>query len=196
MPDSNPRPHTDPMQAAIQATLTAIQNRARLYRNLVIGVSLVVLACAILALVFHSAIPLLGVSLLVPVVGAYFVLDSRQTRQWSSRILQRWSEGKLNLAAFSVAMTAHPYAPRGTLEGMLSLLRVAGEERLGSNQERKALLEWLELQALRHERRTALATVGLLSMLVCLGASIRLQSGILLGCSIGSLLLWFGSWRA
>ncbi len=185
------------MQAAIQATLTTIRNRARLYRNLVICVSVVVIGSPVAAAVFRSAFPLIVLSLLVPLVGTYFVLDSRYTGRWSKQVLELWSEGKLDPGVFSSTMRAHPYVPQGTLEGMLSALPVGyGEKRPARvSEERRRVLEQFQLLARRQERRTVLATLGFLCMLVCLGFSIQLRSAVLLACSVASFGLWLGSRR-
>jgi len=182
------------MQAAIQATLAAIQNRARLYRNLVVSVTAVLIGSVVVAVVFRSLIPLIGFSLLVPLAGAYFVLDNRCTRLWSKQVLEMWAEGKLNLTAFSGAISAHPYVPRGTLEGMLGLLLLGGETgRLASlkAEDRTALCRRVDDTAGRHQRRIVLATAGLMSMLVFLIAAIILRSVSLYFFLAVSLALWF-----
>jgi hypothetical protein len=196
MLDSARPSSVEPMQAAIQATLTTIRNRARLYRNLVVCVSVVVIGSAVVAAIFRSVIPLIAFSMLVPLVGLYFVLDNRSTRLWGKHLLELWSEGKVDLGAFSAAMGAYPFVPRGTLEGMLSALPIESAEKRPSSvseERRKALLEQFGLQTRRQERRTVLATLGLLGMLVCLGSSILLRSGVLLACFVASFALWLGS---
>jgi hypothetical protein len=176
----------EPMQAAIQATLTTIRNRARFYRNLVVCVSAVLIVSLILAAVFRSVIPLMGLSLLVPLAGTYFVLDNRLTRLWSKQILELWAEGKLNLTAFSSVISAHPYVPPATLEGMLGVLPDCS----ANNADKKASIAGVQELLRSHERRTVFASAGLFLTVLLLSASIVFRSGLLLASFVASALIW------
>ena len=178
----------EPMQAAIQATLTAIQNRARLYRNLVVLVTAVLIGSIVVAVVFRSLIPLIGFSLLVPLAGAYFILDNRCTRLWSKQVLEMWVAGKLDLTAFSGAVSAHPYVPRGTLEGMLGLLPEPHARR--TMEDRAVYISQQQAFARRYEVRTLVASAGLFSTLLFLAAAVRFRSGLpLIGAAVSA-----GAW--
>jgi len=180
----------EPIQAAIQATLTAIQNRARLYRNLVVSVTVVVIGSVILAVIFRSVIPLLGLLLLVPLAGTYFVLDTRCTRLWSKHILGMWVEGELNLTAFSGAISAHQYVPRGTLEGMLGWLP-KNEGRIGIAHENKLeIASRLEAAARRQQVLTSIAAAGLVAGPMLLIMSIISGSRLLFLLSLASAAMW------
>jgi hypothetical protein len=183
----------DPMRDAIEATHCAIQKRARLYRKLMMCVSFILLASLVSAIVIRRAAPLFGILLLVPLSGTYFVVDSRFTRRWTRQVAELWAQRKLDLETFATAIRAHPLLPRGAVDGMLmGLPRASHETPLAflSDHDRKALIDRLEQEANRQERRTMLATAALLSALACLGAGALLRSSWLLICSAVSLVLW------
>ena len=110
------------MQEAIQATLAAIERRARLYRRTVMAVVAIALASPAAALILRSWHPLAGWILLVPVVGGFFLLDGRILRRWRRVVQHRLTEGRLDLSLFSATISRHPLIPRSTLAGMLDLL--------------------------------------------------------------------------
>jgi hypothetical protein len=183
----------DPMRQAIETTHVAIQDRAKLYRKLVVCVSFLLLASIISAIVVRRAIPLAGIVLLVPLAGTYFVLDGRLTRRWMREVLELWARRELDLEAFATAIRAHPWLPQRTVEGLLAGLSWGSHETRPaslSGDDRKAVIARLEREASGHEWRTVLATAALLSALLCLGAAALLRSGWLLGWSFLSIVVW------
>jgi len=184
---------SEDMRAAIEETEATIQERAKLYRKLIGCVLVIIFASAISALAIRRATPLLGLIMLVPSTGAFFVLDSRLTRRWMRDVLDLWAEQKLDLGAFATAIRSHPLLPRGTVEGMLmDLPQPSKEDRMPrlSDPDRRAAIDKLQREARAQERRTILATAALLLAVVCLCLGVRLGSGFLWVCSALSLTLW------
>jgi hypothetical protein len=111
-----------PLKQAVDLTLEVIHERARRYRNLVVGVSLIGLLLPVLALTTWSAVPLLGLLTLVPLFGLFLLLDYRQLGQWQSRLLALWLNHGLRLDIYSKTMKSHPHLPGATLGAMLDTL--------------------------------------------------------------------------
>jgi hypothetical protein len=111
-------------QAAIETTERAIQRRAILYRNQVGVFGLV--ACAILAgAALYSWRVLADLAFLMPISGAFLVLDARIVSAWRLALLPLWIREEIDFTAFRQAITAHPKLPSSTLSGMLALLPMA-----------------------------------------------------------------------
>src|SRR5260370_31655590 len=99
MPASEPKQTTERrvLLDAIDITLRATEERARLYRNLVVAVS----AVSVLAVFFRHWLALAGLIILVPLTGAYLVLDSRLLRLWRAGIVEMLRLRGLDVTAFS-----------------------------------------------------------------------------------------------
>jgi hypothetical protein len=113
-------------QVAIEATIRAIEQRARYFRNQIVLVVAVSLAPVTWALLAHSTRPLAGAMLLIPVLGAFVFADHRVVDEWRSGLLAQWAASDLDFAALRSAIRAHPAFPRETTEGMLATLPSAG----------------------------------------------------------------------
>lgn len=111
-----------PYQEAMRATAGVIHTRARWYRNLVAGVAAVLLGSVLAALIAWSLAPLAGLLAVVPLCGAFFVLDGRLVLGWQRKVLSLWAEQDLDLNPLRDALTGMPMLPPRTLGGMLDLL--------------------------------------------------------------------------
>jgi hypothetical protein len=107
---------------AVEATRVTIHRRSVFYRNLIIALTLAVAASAMGAVVWWSALPLLGLLLLPPLCAAFLFLDSWTVCRWRWCILELWAEGALELDAFRQAVTAVRALPAATLAAMLEPL--------------------------------------------------------------------------
>ena len=111
-------------RAAIDATESAIQRRAILYRNQIAVFGLG--TCAIFAgAVLYSWRVLAGLAFLMPISGAFLALDARLVGEWRLSLLPPWTRKEIDFTAFRQAITTHPKLPSGTLGGMLALLPTA-----------------------------------------------------------------------
>ncbi len=166
---------------AIEQTETAIQRRARVFRNQVVVVSLVSLATILSAAATRSFAPLGAVLVLVPLAGSFLFADAILLTAWRSTLMAAWAACDLDLAAFCHTIRVHPTLPKPTLEGMLATLPVVGE--------------LTEEQAVTAPTRQAIAAA--------LTAIHRSRSDDLLFKVVGSAVavvtvvaaIWIGDWR-
>jgi hypothetical protein len=114
-------------RAAIDRTAEIVAHRARNHRNQVAAVVVVGLAAVTSAAVARSPGRLALLLFLVPLCGAFLLVDARLLNEWRSALLARWADRELDLAAFRDAMRAHPTLPTGTLEAMLATLPAVGD---------------------------------------------------------------------
>ena len=175
------------LKEAIEITLRILEGRARLYRNLIIVVSVLFLS-SILATIFSGLwILLTGLVLIVPFCGCFIALDSRKVSRWQIELLNMWQKQNLELDLFSKVITNFQKVPPQSLKTMLSglpktevLHQVPPKDRtkwihqihhLGRRQERKI---WLS---------TALVSLGFIGLAT--GATLQaplllLSAGILI----------------
>jgi hypothetical protein len=129
-------------RSAIDLTTRGIECRARYFRNQVVAVALLMCVSVAVALAARSAVPLLGMVLVVPVCGMFLAADHRVLGHWRSELLTAWAMRDLDMAAFRNAIRANPALPRETTEAMLATLPIAGDltaERLISTPTRRAI---------------------------------------------------------
>ncbi|HEY0790669.1 MAG TPA: hypothetical protein VGD78_06350 [Chthoniobacterales bacterium] len=107
---------------AIDTTLRTIESRTRLYRNLVVLVSLTALGLPMMALLLHQWTFLIGLLALPAYVGAFLVLDGRVVRAWRDEICRLRNQRELNVAQLKETLTAFRYIPAATLREMLAML--------------------------------------------------------------------------
>lgn len=119
-------------RAALDGTVQAVGRRARNFRNLIVAV--VVVALAVIVVSALSAWPrgVAAILVLVPVCGGFLARDQRIVSAWRGELLDRWSRGELELAAFREAVRAHPGLPGNALEAMLFTLPATAD--LGAEQ--------------------------------------------------------------
>ncbi len=111
-----------PLKAAIAETIRTIERRTRLYRNVIICVCGLSLGCVAGALGMRNYWPLAGVTLLVPLVALYLMLDHRCVYSWRSGILEQSKRGNLDLDKFVKSVSSYGFLPRATLQDMLASL--------------------------------------------------------------------------
>ena len=158
-------PARSPYATAIDEAREAIVARARLYKWLVIAVSLGLVAVAIAAAWQRSAWPLLGLGLLPPAVLAHRLADLRVVHRWRSNVIGAWARGDLSLPLLASTLGQVPALPESTVQGMLQTLPAWPAPQAGDG--RTAVL--LETQqALGHIAEHALA-VRALAWLAALG---------------------------
>ena len=179
------RPMESAFVRAIKATLRAMELRARLYRNLVVSVVTVALASLLSSALLWSWVPLLGMSLLVPLSGGFLLLDSRRLRRWRAEVINLWRFADLDLGVFEKSIRLDRRLPAHTLEGMLATLP---EDRAGLTEaDKAALTEQLERHARREQRQTLMGIGALLSAIGLLIAAAVTQSLAWLGGAVASM---------
>jgi hypothetical protein len=110
---------------AINLTLRAFEDRARLYRNVVVAVSLVSVASLLTALVWWRAWPLAGLILAVPIAGVFLFLDDCRVLRWQGEILRLCQTRGLDTTQFVDTISQFKHLPRNSLQGMLLALSTA-----------------------------------------------------------------------
>ena len=110
------------VKTAIDRTLRTIEERARLYRNLVVAVSIVLIGSSVASIVLRLWWPLTGLALIVPATAMYLVLDTRLVRGWVAEMGSLQETDAMNLESFARGILSHPLLPKTTLIGMLNLL--------------------------------------------------------------------------
>lgn len=145
-------------RAAIAQTTAVVEQRARTFRNQIVAVVVTVALMIAWALVTRSFVPLAGVSVLLPICGAFLLVDSHLVEGWRAELLQSWTTGVLDLGPYRAAIRANPALPKATVEGMLATLPSGGtltSEREISPAARQAIAD--RLLAKHHAERAALA---------------------------------------
>jgi len=181
------------MATAINLTLRSIEERARLYRGLIVLVSATSVLACLLTVLLRSWTALLGLGLLIPFAGGYLLLDGRRVSRWRKGVLELWCRRDLQLVLFAKSVSAYPSIPPRTLEGMLSTLPESSTE-----QKLDALLEVKKQQwvattsaaARRQELRTLLAVVALTLAVGLAGAAAQLRSPRILLGSVIVMAVW------
>jgi hypothetical protein len=111
---------------AIEWTERTIQCRAAYVRNQITVIVLTALVILAAAMSLRSSI-VLALLFLLPLCGAFLAADDRLVAAWRNALLDGWTRKDIDLAAFRVAIRAHPRLPKTTLEGMLSTLPDVGD---------------------------------------------------------------------
>jgi hypothetical protein len=104
---------------AIDTTVRTIEDRARLYRDLVVAVSVVSVLSILLSVLFHQWLALIGFVLLVPLTGGYLFLDSRLVRRWRAGIVEMTRLRSLDVVTFLKTISGFRHLPPNTLKAML-----------------------------------------------------------------------------
>jgi hypothetical protein len=112
---------------AIGTTLRTIEDRVRLFRNLVVAVSMVSLFSIILPLFIRQWLALSGLTIIVPLTGGFLLLDSHMVLQWRAGILDMARLRGLDLAMFAKAISGFRQLPPDSLKAMLATLPVASD---------------------------------------------------------------------
>jgi len=119
-----PKPpvETPVLLKAVNLTFRTMERRVRLYRNLVIAVSLTTMASVILSVILRRWVALLGFLALPAYVCGYLSLDNWIVRAWCDRVLAMRDEGGLNVAQLKQTLTALHCIPHATLHSMFATL--------------------------------------------------------------------------
>jgi len=107
---------------AVNFTSRVLEKRFRLYRNLVVAVSLVSLVSLVTSIVWWRPWPLAGLILLIPFTGGFLFLDSRRISRWRNEIVRMCETRTLELAVFVDTISRFRHFPPRTLQGMLASL--------------------------------------------------------------------------
>lgn len=108
--------------SAIDATRDTIVQRARLYKWLVMGVSIAGMAVVVSALALQSVHPLLSGLLLPSMVLVHRALDLRSVHRWRQVVVGGWRDGTLQPDLLARTLRQVPALPALTVEGMLESL--------------------------------------------------------------------------
>jgi hypothetical protein len=109
---------------AINLTFRTMERRTRLFRNLVVCVSLTLLGSLVFAVVFRKWIFLFG--LLAPpfYVGCFVYIDGRTLRAWRSRVLAMRNERGLEVEQLKKLLSDLRHIPTATLQSMFATLNL------------------------------------------------------------------------
>src|SRR5580704_4090640 len=101
---------------AIDITIRTIEDRARLYRNLVVAVSAVSVLSIILSVLFRQWLALTGLVLLVPLTGGFLFFDSRLVRRWRGGIVEMMVLRGLDSVTFRNTISGFRHLPANALK--------------------------------------------------------------------------------
>ena len=108
---------------AINLTFRTMERRTRLYRNLVVCVSLTLLGSLVLAVVFRKLIFLLGFLAPPLYVGCFVYVDGRTLRAWRDRVLTMRTERSLEVEQLKKLLSDLRHIPAATLQSMFATLK-------------------------------------------------------------------------
>jgi hypothetical protein len=109
---------------AINLTFRTMERRTRLYRNLVVCVSLTLLGSLVLAVAFRKWFFLFG--LLAPpfYVGGFVYVDGRTLRAWRDRVMAMRNERSLEVEQLKKLLSDLHHIPAATLHSMFATLNL------------------------------------------------------------------------
>lgn len=175
----HPEADVSPVTLAIDLTLRTIEARTKLYRGLVVTVTITSLAAMLAAVLLCSWTPLFALILLVPFAGGYLLLDSRRVTRWRSGLLDLWRDRDLKLEAFAKCISAYPSVPPRTLEGMFAVLPKSYQEpvaKASNPEDKQEVIRLAAAAASQQERRTLLVVVTLTLAAGLLAGGLHLRS--------------------
>jgi len=187
----------------IDQTTSAIDQRVRYYRNLIVAVVVVILGFVVWAVFAWAWRPLLGCFFLFPICGVYFFLDGQLLQSWRAQLLEPWCKRELDFLVFQPAIEAVPGLPPESLRSMLATLPFSDSwlvEHDLSSSTRKAIAI---VRTLLHASRSDVLMSKTLSVTLIVGALVLLTTlwrwEPLLGILFGFLFFWlrpvWRSWR-
>jgi len=173
---------------AINATLRALEDRGRFFRNLIVAVVIVAGTSVLLAVIFLRWVPLFGFILLIPLVGGFLILDNRRVRCWRSEILQMFRIEAHDYSLFQKTIGGFRQLPLPIVRSMLATLpkHVDGQGNAAEGTEE----DDFEAAARRDEQQVLAVTFLLTSALSVLAGAALYRSGALLSCSLGLVILF------
>ena len=181
-------PDTPVLLRAINATLRALEDRGRFFRNLIVAVVMVAGTSVLLAVIFLRWMPLFGFILAIPLVGGFLILDNRRVRCWRSEILQMFRTEAFDYSLFKKTMAGFRHLPAGTVRSMLAMLPEQVDGKENAPEGRKE--DEFEAATRRHEQKILATTLLLTLALSAMASAIFYRSGILLLCGLGLVLLF------
>jgi hypothetical protein len=189
---SEPRQPADKpvLLEAINFTLRTIEDRGRLYRNLVVAVSIVCVLSVFSAALFRQWIALTGFLLLVPLTGGFLFFDGRRIRRWRTEIIEKSKMRGLDVTIFQKTIAGFRHLPTGSLQAMLSTLSSDVNASRRQTEEQSVLGNEFDTRTRKDEWRILKATTLLTLALVCLAGAAIYHSLILLLCGAGSMILF------
>lgn len=114
-------------RAAIDDTVCAINKRATMFRRQSVTIVSLLVSTVAVALIRRTPSMLAALLFLVPVSGGFMLADARILTRWRHSLLDAWTRGEIDVAAFQEAIRAHPRLPQQTLDGMLATLPLSGD---------------------------------------------------------------------
>jgi len=198
-PPNEPKQGTDKpvLLETIDVTLRTIEERARLYRNLVVAVSAVSVLSVLFAVFFRQWLPLAGLIILVPLTGAYLILDSRLLHLWRAGIVEMQRLRGLDVTAFSKTISGFRHVPPNSLDAMISTLPASPELTRQQVPRKELGVVNDEFEALERKNawRILLGTGFMTLALICLvsGAYFGSVTLLLIGGSLAILVV--APWR-
>jgi hypothetical protein len=172
------------MKEAVEATCQTLEARARLYRNLVVAVVAMVTSTVGASLLLWSPRPLAALVALIPICGAFLLLDGRLVEGWLRTVFARREASSFRLSDLKRLLRAHRYIPQRSLMSMLALLphEDAGESG------RLAGVEAILREARLQQRRTLLGT-AIATLLVGIPAGASVMTPMLLALCLGGTMV-------
>ncbi len=108
-------------------TSEILGTRARGFRNLVAGFSVIALLSVGGAAALMNPRPMSGLLLLVPAYGMFLWRDSWILGRWRAQLAEAWVRGGIEFRGLRQALKANPVLPQGSVQGMLATLPEAGD---------------------------------------------------------------------
>jgi hypothetical protein len=183
----------NPYRIAIDDTVRLLEQRARVYRDLVVAVSLVGLTMFGWALLSLSLRPLGLLALLALLCLGFVWHDRRLLNGWRARLLADWTAGAIDFAALRGALLANPTLPKNTLAAMLDSLPDGGDpshERAIALKTRKAVA--LAVAGSDRQHTAGLALAGLAAAMGAVGCVLSVLLAIWwpLICVLLAVAIW------
>jgi hypothetical protein len=180
-------PDTPIVLRGINATLRALEDRGRFFRNLIVAVVMVAGTSVLFAVVLLRWTPLCGFILVIPLVGGFLILDNRRAGCWRSEILQMFRTEAFDYSLFKKTMTGFHHLPPRTVQSMLATLPEQVDSQANALEGGKT--GSFEAAARRHEQKVLVTTLLLTLTFSVLAASAFYHSGRLLLCGLGLITL-------
>jgi hypothetical protein len=117
----------NPYTITLNTTRDTLVRRARLYKCLVIVVSVSVVGAGIAALSLLSLKPLLIWAYIPSWVCLFLAWDQKAVQRWRDTAVRFWSQGELEFGPLMSMLRQVPNLPQPTLEGMLASLPAGPE---------------------------------------------------------------------
>jgi len=180
------------MQEAVDATRNTLEARGRLYRNLVVAVVAVVTIAAATSLLLWTPRPLAILASLIPLCGAFLLLDGRLMLRWQRAVLAALQSDGVRLSVLKGLLRAQRHLPERSLLGMLAALPEDDPREGGGVAGVEAVLREARMQ----QRRTLLGA-AMVTLLVGVPAGASLMTPIpLVVCLAGILAVLVGLSRS